>query len=114
MKSIFTFFTFLGFILLLGGGFLLYTGLMGGWGLVASGIGAFMLFIGLLLIFVQYKISGGWNKVVDVIKSQEKITMQEASGMTGLSPESVRSIIYEAITLGDLSGTFDGDTFSKV
>ena len=113
MKSVFNRFTFLGFLLFIGGGFIVSTGLMGGWDLLVSAIGAVVLFIGLLLIFLQYKLSGGWNKVVDIIKSHEKITIQEASGISGLPPESVRSIIYEAIALGDLSGTFDGDAFSK-
>ena len=113
MKSVFNNLSCLGFILLLCGGVFLTAVLMGAWGLGALIIGAVLLFIGLLLIFVQYKISGAWNKVVDIIKSHEKITIQEASGLSGFSPEGVRSIIYEAIALGDLSGTLDEDTFSR-
>ena len=113
MKSVITGLTFLGFILVLGGGFLVVAGLSGEWIVFTSIIGAVVLFIGLLLIFVQYKISAGWNKVVDIIKTHEQITIQEASGLSGLLPEGIRSIIFEAIALGDLTGTFDGDTFSK-
>ena len=114
MKSAFNCFTCLGFLLFFGGGFLVAAGLMGGWGPITAGIGAVVLFIGLLLIFLQFKIAGRWNKVVGVIKSHEKISIQDASGMSGVAPDKVRNIIYEAIASGDLSGTLDGGTFSRV
>ena len=114
MKSAFNFFTFLGFLLFIGGGFLVAAGLMGGLGLVASGIGAVVLFFGMILIFLQFKIAGGWNKVVDVINSHEKITIQEVSARSGASHDAVLNIIFEALTLGDLSGTLDGNTFSRI
>ncbi len=113
MKSVLTGITYLGVILVLGGGFLVVAGLSGEWIVFTSIIGAVVLFIGLLLILVQYKISAGWNKVVDIISTHEQITIQEASGLSGLLPEGIRSIIFEAIELGDLTGTFDGETFSK-
>ena len=114
MTSAFNYFTCLGFLLFIGGGFLVAASLMGGWGLVVLGIGAVVLFIGLVLIFLPLKIAGSWNKVVDIIKSHEQITIQEASSKSGISPDRVRNIIYAAIASGDLAGTLDGDTFSRV
>ena len=114
MKSAFNYFTCLGFLLFIGGGFLVTAGLMGGWGLITLGIGVVVLFFGLILIFLQFKIAGRWNKVVDVFNSHEIITIHDASDMSGVTSEGVRNIIYEAIASGDLSGTLDGDTFSRV
>lgn len=114
MKSAFNCFTCLGFLLFLGGGFLVAAGLMGGWGVITSGIGAVVLFIGLILVFLQFKIAGRWNKIVGIIKAHDRITVQEAAGKSGVSPDSVRNIIYDAIGTGDLAGTLEGDTFSRV
>ena len=113
MKSAFNCFTCIGILFFLGGGFLIAAGLMGGWGLITSVIGAVVLFIGLILIFLQFKIAGRWNKVVGVIKSHESITIQEAGGKSRVSPDKVRDIVYQAIASGELSGTMEGDTFSR-
>lgn len=113
MKSAFNCFTCLGILFFLGGGFLVAAGLMGGWGMVASGIGGVILFIGLFLIFLQFRIAGRWNKVVGIIKSHESITIQEASGKSGVSLNKINDIIYQAISSGDLTGTMKGDTFSR-
>ena len=39
--------------------------------------------------------------------------MSEIGKATGVSPEKTRNIIYEGIASGDLSGTIEGDTFSR-
>ncbi len=113
MKSAFNCFTCLGILFFLGGGFLVAAGLMGGWGLITSGIGAVILFIGLFLIYLQFRIASRWNKVVGVVKSHESITIQEAGGKSRVSPDKVRDIVYQAIASGDLSGTMESDTFSR-
>jgi len=114
MKSAFNCFTCLGFLLFFGGGFLIAAGFLGGWGIGSVGIGSAVLFIGLVLIILQFRLANQWNKVVGVIKSHERISIQEAGGKSGVSPDRVRNIIYEAISAGDLAGTLEGDTFSRM
>lgn len=72
-----------------------------------------LLIIALSLIIISFRSASKWNKVVGIVKSHESITIQEAAGKSGINPEKVRNIIYEGIASDDLSGTMEGDTFSR-
>jgi hypothetical protein len=114
MRSAFNCFSCLGLLFILGGGFLVVAWYMFGWGLIAAGIGAVEVFIGLILVVVELILTRRWNKMVAVIKTYETITLQEAAAKTGAPPEKVRSLIYEALSLGELSGRFDGETYTRI
>lgn len=72
-----------------------------------------ILIIALSLIIISFRSASKWNKVVGIVKSHESITIQEAAGKSGINPEKVRNTFYEGIASDDLSGTMEGDTFSR-
>lgn len=85
-----------------------------GWGMIGTWIGAIELLIGLILVIEEVIFAYRWNKMVSKIKIHDRITLQEAAAKTGAAPDKLRSIIYEAISLGELSGRFDGETYSQL
>ena len=88
-------------------------GIAFGSGLIATWIGVVELFIGLILVIEEIVFTRRWNKRVGIIKTHDTLTLQEAADKTGTTPDKARSLIYEALSLGELSGRFDGDTFSR-
>jgi len=96
---------------ILGGGFLVIAGPMIGYGVIGTWIGAVELFIGFILVIEEVIFTYRWNKMVSTIKTHDKITVQEAATKTGAAPDKVRSIIYEGLSLGELTGRFDGETY---
>lgn len=113
MRSAFNGLSCLGLMFILGGGFLVIAGPMFGYGMIGTWIGAVELFIGFILVIEEVIFTYRWNKMVGTIKTHDKITLHEAATKTGAAPHKVRSIIYEAMSLGELSGRFDGETFSQ-
>ena len=69
--------------------------------------------IGLVMTTTQLSAIKKWNKVVAIAKSQNEITMKEASVKVGVTPEKAQEIIYEAIASGELLGTIHADTFTR-
>jgi len=98
---------------ILGGSFLVIVGPMFGYGMIGTWIGAAELIIGFILVIEEVIFAYRWNKMVGLIKNHDKITVQEAAATTGTAPEKMRSIIYEALSLKELSGRFDGETYSQ-
>jgi len=84
-----------------------------GWDMIFAWIGAVELLIGIILVIEEVIFTYRWNKMVGIIKTHDKITLQEAAAKTGAAPKKVRSIIYEALSLKELSGKFDGETYSQ-
>lgn len=76
-------------------------------------IGLVILIFRIIVIIILFRIAGRWNKVVGIVKSHKSITIQDAAGKSGVNPDKVRSIVYEGIASGDLSGTMEGDTFFR-
>jgi len=113
MRSAFNGLSCLGLMFILGGSFLVIAGPMFGYGLIGTWIGAVELFIGFILVIEEVIFTYRWNRRVGIIKSHDRITLQEAADKTGATPDKVRSIIYEAMSLGELSGRFDGETYSQ-
>lgn len=72
-----------------------------------------ILIIALSLIIIAFRTASQWNKVVGIVKAHKSITIQEATGKSGVKSDKVSNIIYGAIASGDLSGTIEGDTFSR-
>ncbi len=87
--------------------------IMFGWVLIAAWIGAVEMFIGSILVIVEIVLTRRWNKIVGIIKTHDRLTLQEAADKTRTAPDKIRSIIYEALSLGYLSGRFDGETYSQ-
>lgn len=86
---------------------------MFGWSMIAAWIGAFEIFIGIILVIVEVVFTRRWNKMVGILKTHDRLTLQEAADKTGTNPDKARSLIYEALSLGELSGRFDGETFTR-
>ena len=86
---------------------------MFGWSMIAAWIGAVEIVIGLIMVIVETILTGRWNKMVGIIQTHDRLTLQEAADKTGTTPDKVRSLIYEALSLGYLSGKFDGETFTR-
>jgi hypothetical protein len=84
-----------------------------GWDMIFAWIGAVELVIGLILVIEEVIFTSRWNRMVGKIKTHDTITLQEAAVKAGATTDKVRSIIYEAISLGELSGRFDGETYSR-
>ncbi|TFG32885.1 hypothetical protein EU527_09130 [Candidatus Thorarchaeota archaeon] len=113
MRSAFNGLSCLGLMFILGGGFLVLAGPIFGWSMIGTWIGAVELFIGLILVIEEVIFTRRWNRMVGIIRTHDNITLQEAVAKTGAAPDKVGSIIYEAISLGELSGRFDGETYSQ-
>ena len=113
MRSAFKGFSCLGLMFILGGGLLVIPGLLSGSVTLGVWIGAVELIIGLILVLEEVIFTRRWNKMVGIIRPHDKITLEEAAAKTGAAPEKVRSLIYEALSLGELSGKFDGETYSQ-
>lgn len=84
-----------------------------GWDMIFTWIGAVELVIGLILVIEEVIFTKRWNRMVSKIKVHDRITLHEAATEIKAGPDKVRSIIYEAISLGELSGRFDGETYSQ-
>jgi hypothetical protein len=116
MKSNFNWMSCIGFLILIVGGVYFIAGSQSvglGAAPVAPLYGLVILIIGLIVIIIPFRVAGRWNKVVGIVKSHKSITIQEAAGKSGVNPDKVRSIVYEGIASGDLSGSMEGDTFSR-
>jgi len=113
MRSAFNCFSCLGLLFVIGGGYLVAAEIFLGWGMIAAWIGVVEIFIGLILVIVEAILTRRWNKRVGIIKTHDRITVQEAADKTGTTPDRARSLIYEALSLGELSGRFDGEVFSS-
>jgi hypothetical protein len=113
MRSAFNGFSCLGLMFILGGGSFVIFRIMFGWGMIFAWIGAVELLIGLILVIEEVIFTRRWNRMVGIIRTHDNITIHEASTKIGATPDKVRSIIYEAISLGELSGRFDGETYSQ-
>lgn len=75
--------------------------------------GAVMAFIGVICLYFQFSKVGKWNSLVRYANAQGEITMQEAGEKVGVSAKKAKEIVYEAVSLGELSGTISGDTFTR-
>ena len=84
-----------------------------GWSMIGAWIGTVEIVIGLALVIVEVILTRRWNKMVGIIRTHDQITLQEAADKTGTTPDKARSLIYEALSLGELSGRFDGETYSQ-
>ena len=84
-----------------------------GWSMIYAWIGSVEIFIGIVLVVIELVLTRRWNKRVGILKTHEKLTLQEAADKTGTTPDKTRSLIYEALSLGELSGRFDGETFTQ-
>jgi hypothetical protein len=84
-----------------------------GWGVIFAWVGVIELFIGLILVIEELVFTRRWNKRVALIKTHDRITLQEAAAKINADSDKTRSIIYEALSLGYLSGKFDGATFTQ-
>jgi hypothetical protein len=98
---------------ILGGGFFVVAWFMLGWSMIYAVIGSVELFIGIILVIIEIIFTRRWNKRVGMIKTHDRLTLQEAADLTGTTPDKARSLIYEALSLGELSGKFDGETFTR-
>ena len=113
MRSAFNGFSCLGLMFILGGAFLAVPEMLFGTFTIGFWIGAIELVIGLILVIEEVVFTRRWNKMVGKIRTHDKITVQEAAAEIKADPDKVRSIIYEALSLSELSGKFDGETFTK-
>ena len=95
-----------------GGSFVLYW-MFFGWKMIFAWIGAGELVIGLILVIEEVVFTRRWNKRVAIIRFHDRITLQEAAAKIKADPDKVRSLIYEALSLKELSGKFDGETFTR-
>ena len=114
MRSAFNGLSCLGLMFILGGGYLVMAGIAFGSGLIATWIGAVELFIGLILVIEEIVFTRRWNKRVDIIRNHDRITIHEAAARTKIDPDKVRSLIYEALSLRELYGKFDGETYTRL
>ncbi len=87
----------------------------GGWTIVHSLItsGVVMAFIGVICLYFQFSRVGKWNSLVRYANTQGEITFQEAGEKVGISAKKAKDIVYEAVSLGELSGTISGDSFTR-
>jgi hypothetical protein len=113
VRSAFNCFSCLGLLFILGGGFLVAARIMFGWSMIGAWIGAVEIVIGLILVIMEVILTRRWNKKIGIIKTYDRIIVQEAADVIGAAPDKTRSIIYEALSLGELSGRFDGETFTR-
>ncbi len=94
MRSAFNGFSCLGLMFILGGSVFVIGGTLLGWSMIYTWIGAIELLVGLILVIEELIFIGRWNKRVGIIRTNEKLTLQEAASKTGTSPEKARSLIY--------------------
>ncbi|MBN2228351.1 MAG: hypothetical protein JW779_02085 [Candidatus Thorarchaeota archaeon] len=113
MRSAFNGFSCLGFMFILGGSVLTIPGIMFNGDIIATWIGAGELVIGIILVIEEVIFTRRWNRMVGIIRNHNEITLQEAAAKTGTTPDKARSLIYEALSLGELSGRFDGEIYSQ-
>ncbi len=115
-----------GLLLVAGGGFLLiyftpylfdegaWISLFGGDDtMLMVGISGIVVLVGFLVIFFGFLETKKWNRVVSIAKSQNQISLTELGIKSGIPASKVSSIIYDAIGSGELSGTIEGETFTK-
>jgi hypothetical protein len=81
--------------------------------MIGAWIGAVEIVLGLILVIVEIILTRRWNKMVGIIKTHDRLTLQEAADETGTAPDKAQSLIYEALSLVHLSGRFDGETYSR-
>ncbi len=125
MKQITSILFLLGIILLLVGGAMIGSGVMGIvgiWGMQDSSIiiltagGSAVTFLALLSFwswFSRKKSERSWADVIGIAKSRESVTIDDISNQTGLSYSETSQILHEAIANGQLSGTVKENTFIR-
>ena len=80
---------------------------------IQLGIGVVSTIISVYCFIAVLITSQRWNKVVGIVKSHERITVDEVSKKTRFSGEKVQDIIYSAIREGELQGTLEGGVFIR-
>ena len=71
------------------------------------------LFFGFILIILQFRYHKQFSSIVSLAKSYDERTLEELSKESGHTIETVRRMVIDAISAGELKGSIRGESFVR-